>query len=91
MVVFQFIFGMLVSCATEKGWLCIFVWEKPPLQSKFTLLQSNFSRQIFLFQNTKEKFGGKKITLQKSEFTLQRRKVHLFGVVAISRKYFKET
>jgi hypothetical protein len=29
------------------------------LQSRFTLLPSNFSRQIFFFQNTKEKFGGK--------------------------------
>jgi hypothetical protein len=29
--------------------------EKPPLQSKC------FSRQNFLFQNTKEKFGGKNL------------------------------
>jgi hypothetical protein len=35
--------------------------EKPPLQSKF-FLRVIFSRQISLFQNTKEKFGGKKIT-----------------------------
>jgi hypothetical protein len=39
-----------------------------PLQSKFTLLKSNFfSRQNSLFQNTKEKIGGKKITLQRNE------------------------
>jgi hypothetical protein len=41
----------------------IFFLEKPSLPSKFTLLKSNFfSRQNFLFQNTKEKFGGKKFT-----------------------------
>jgi hypothetical protein len=37
--------------------------EKPSLQSKFTLLKSKFfSRQNFFFQNSKEKFGGKKFT-----------------------------
>jgi hypothetical protein len=39
--------------------------EKPSLQSKF------FSRLNSFFQNTKENFGGKKFTLQKSKFTLQ--------------------
>jgi hypothetical protein len=33
-----------------------------------TLLQSIFSRQIFLLYFGKGKFGGKKFTLQKSEF-----------------------
>jgi hypothetical protein len=35
--------------------------DKPYLQSKL------FSRQNAIFQNTKEKFGGKKITLQMNE------------------------
>ncbi len=35
---------------------------------EFTLLQSIFSRQIFLLYFGKGKFGGKKFTLQKSEF-----------------------
>jgi hypothetical protein len=44
------------------------------LPNKITLLQSKFfSRQIFLLYFGKGNFGGKKITLQKSEFTLQRR------------------
>jgi hypothetical protein len=30
-----------------------------------------FPRQNFLFQNTKENFGGEKITLKNNEFTLQ--------------------
>jgi hypothetical protein len=39
------------------------------LQSKFTLLKSKFfPTEIPFFQNTKEKFGGKKFTLQKTEF-----------------------
>jgi hypothetical protein len=42
--------------------------EKPSLQSKFTLLPSKFfSRQISLLQKKKEKFGGKKFTLQRNE------------------------
>jgi hypothetical protein len=45
--------------------------EKPSLQSKFTLLKSNFfSRQNSLFINTKEKFGGKKFTLQMNELLI---------------------
>jgi hypothetical protein len=36
-------------------------------------LQSNFSRQNFLLYFEIGNFGGKKYTLQKSEFTLQRR------------------
>jgi hypothetical protein len=35
---------------------------------EFTLLQSIFSRQNFLLYFGKGKFGGKKFTLQKSEF-----------------------
>jgi hypothetical protein len=38
-----------------------------PLQSRI-LWQSIFSRQIFLLYFGKGKFGGKKFTLQKSEF-----------------------
>jgi hypothetical protein len=34
---------------------------KAPLKSKY------FSRQNFFFQKTKEKFGGKKFTLQRNE------------------------
>jgi hypothetical protein len=37
--------------------------EKLCLASKFTLFKSIFSRQNFRSQNTKENFGGKKITL----------------------------
>jgi hypothetical protein len=40
------------------GWLL-----RKHLNRKLTV-QGNFSRQNFLFQNTKEKFGGKKSTLQ---------------------------
>jgi hypothetical protein len=45
---------------------------KTPLQSRFTLLKSNFfSRQIYLLQNTKEKLGGKKTLCKRVNFTLQ--------------------
>jgi hypothetical protein len=49
-----------------------FVSEKPCLQSKSTLLKSKFfpARQNSLFQKTKEKFGGKKITLEENEVFL---------------------
>jgi hypothetical protein len=38
------------------------------IEGKTFFAKKIFSRQIFLLQNTKEKFGGKKFTLQKSEF-----------------------
>jgi hypothetical protein len=42
------------------------------LQSRLTLLKSKFfSRQIFLLQNTKGKFIGKKILCKRVNFTLQ--------------------
>jgi hypothetical protein len=44
------------------------------LQSKFTLLQSNFFPAKFFFCILeKEILAGKKFTLQKSEFAMQRR------------------
>jgi hypothetical protein len=47
----------------------IYKKEKPSLQSRFTLLPSKFFPAKFPFsKKTKEKFGGKKFTLQKSEF-----------------------
>jgi hypothetical protein len=42
--------------------------RKPPLQSKFTLLPSKFFPAKISFSKKNEKFGGKKIALQKSEF-----------------------
>jgi hypothetical protein len=43
-------------------------WTSLLCKVEFTLLQSIFSRQIFLLYFGKGKFGGKKFTLQKSEF-----------------------
>jgi hypothetical protein len=49
-----------------------------------------FSRQIFLLYFGRKNFGGKKITLQKSEFTLQRRFFQLIlGNVLILRVLMK--
>jgi hypothetical protein len=45
-----------------------FFWTSLICKVEFTLLQSIFSRQIFLLYFGKGKFGGKKFTLQKSEF-----------------------
>jgi hypothetical protein len=45
-----------------------FLWTSLLCKVEFTLLQSIFSRQIFLLYFGKGKFGGKKFTLQKSEF-----------------------
>jgi hypothetical protein len=46
----------------------ICIWTSLLCKVEFTLLQSIFSRQIFLLYFGKGKFGGKKFTLQKSEF-----------------------
>jgi hypothetical protein len=45
--------------------------KEKPLQSRFTLLPSKFFPAKFLFQNTKENFGGKEFTLQKNEVLCQ--------------------
>ncbi len=50
------------------------IWNFFPATKKTSFLcKVNFSRQIFLLYFGKGNFGGKKFTLQQSEFTLQSR------------------
>jgi hypothetical protein len=67
-------------------WKNLDLISKSPTEIKWQklLCKVNFFRQIFHLQNTKEKFGGKKIFCKRVNFTLQRSEVQIKSYEGLS-------